>query len=617
LGYSTITFAIVYSRGMIGRISLAQVVAIHLPRVAGKFSFILIVSGLLALIGGGIWRRTQMAIAPPIHDPISYYCKAEFVWDAIAKGDLKGILNGPMAPRPPGTALILYPFGFRASVHSFLLRSVFAPILIWAIALSIPVVTQVRSLRDALLGSALIAGLISLPLFYHFELNDTFSKIYNVTNQWGLVDCLEGAIGALAISLLCFGIINGSKTCCALGWFVSAFSFFIKPSGLLIMIASIAITIVEFSVLIFENRSRRRTLLRLAFFVYSIGFCVFALALWLAFDSDYMNRAVIGKAIRASQFLLELNQGRKLFAMLALFVVPVVGWWWFCPGLLYAGSVIIEAFRSVAKRQWNAVALRLAAAGAILVSAISWWNLLAGQDPRYLFPFILMVIAWFTPEIFHRIRQFPFSAQGAVAAYCLASPLLLGGLLWSKQPPNIFQQLMGVNLSTGGYGSEVSQGQWLLTESERLGRPINLYSLGELGAGVIEMEDWVHSIENQNAPHKFVVKRPLNWVDSPGLRLDELLQSDFLLIENLQEISGQSSLVSSWREEVERFKQFAYSRCGIEANGLELVADGPVKLLRVGDRQRFAEALYHWVNCIRWKDDFPERNKLFLAGFPK
>jgi hypothetical protein len=119
-----------------------------------KALLILIVSMFLVLIGAGIWKRTHMAVAPPIYDPIGYYCRAELVWSAIEKGDLHGILNGPMSIRPPGTALILYPFGFRASVHSFLFRSVLAPILIWAIALSIPIATRVSCWWDALLGSA-------------------------------------------------------------------------------------------------------------------------------------------------------------------------------------------------------------------------------------------------------------------------------------------------------------------------------------------------------------------------------------------------------------------------------------------------------------------------------
>jgi hypothetical protein len=82
-----------------------------------------------------------------------------------------------------------------------------------------------------------------MPLFYHFEYNDIFAKAYVVTNQWGLVDTLEGAIAALATSSLRFGILNRSVKWCATAWFASVVAFFIKPSGLLVMMALVGIAL--------------------------------------------------------------------------------------------------------------------------------------------------------------------------------------------------------------------------------------------------------------------------------------------------------------------------------------------------------------------------------------
>ena len=102
------------------------------------------------------------------------------------------------------------------------------------------------------------------------------------------------------------------------------------------------------------------------------------------------------------------------------------------------------------------------------------------------------------------------------------------------------------------------------------------------------MVDWVKSIEKKDSPHRFIVRRPLNWVDTPGLRADELMESDFLLLEDVQpERNGAATSVSSWSEEVERFKQFAYSECGVDKNGLQVVSDGAVKVLRIADARRF------------------------------
>jgi hypothetical protein len=234
------------------------------------------------------------------------------------------------------------------------------------------------------------------------------------------------------------------------------------------MLALLGVAMVELLNQFLGNRSGRRAILKFAVPVYLTSFLVFGVALWLVFGSDYMSREVIARAVKGQQFMLSLNQGRELFAMLALFIVPVFGWWWFCPGVFFLCLIVVESFQSVAKRQWNTIGLRLAAAGIILLSAICWWIFLAGQQHRYLFPFILMIIAWFVPELLQRVREFGPSARGAVIGYCLAPAVLLGGMLWSRQPPVIFQQLMGVNLTAGKYQSEVDQGKWLFAESERL-----------------------------------------------------------------------------------------------------------------------------------------------------
>jgi hypothetical protein len=554
-----------------------------------------------------------MAVAPPIYDPISYYCRAELVWRALSKGDIHGILNGPMAVRPPGTAFLLYPFGFKPSIHQFLFRSVFVPILIWTIALSIPVITRVNCRSDAILGGSLIVGLATMPLFYQFELNEVFTKVYNVVNQWGLVDSLEGAVAALAVSFLCIGIASRCLRWCVIGWLACAFSFFIKPSGLLVMMVLLGVVTVEFFLLFFCRHPDRRAVFKFAASVYLISTVVFSVALWLGFGSEYMSPQVIAQAVKGQQFVLSLNQGRELLGMLVLFIVPVLGWWWFCPGIFLMCLFIVETVQSLARRRWSPIGVRMAAASIVLVAAICWWMFLAGQEHRYLFPFFLMVLAWFVPEIFERVRQFGPSGKGAVVGYCLAPVVLIGGLLWSKQPSVIFQQVMGVNLSAGGYAEEVNQGKWLLAESERIGRPINLYSLGNFDVGAVEMVDWVQSIEKRASPQKFMVKRPLNWIDTPGLRAEELVHSDFLLLEDVRaQGTTEVSPISSWHDEVERFKQFAYLERGVDKNGLELISGGQVKLLRVADAGKFREAFVRWANAIQWTNDFRDRNKALL-----
>ena len=96
------------------------------------------------------------------------------------------------------------------------------------------------------------------------------------------------------------------------------------------------------------------------------------------------------------------------------------------------------------------------------------------------------------------------------------------------------------------------------------------------------------------------------------------MDCDFVLLEDVRsEVNGEAPTVSSWPEEVERFKQSAYSERGADKNGLELVSDDPIELLRVADARKFSKALYAWANSSHWTDDFRDRNKAFLENPPK
>ena len=175
---------------------------------------------------------------------------------------------------------------------------------------------------------------------------------------------------------------------------------------------------------------------------------------------------------------------------------------------------------------------------------------------------------------------------------------------------------MGINLSTGQFAYEVEVGRQLLSEAGRLGRPIKIYSIGNWRVGVVEMMDRVKTIETGNYLGEFNIKRPLNWKDVPGLRLQEIVESEFLIMEDVRTPGASnttSASVSDWREEVERFKQHAYLHRGVDKNGLELLHDGPVKVLRVVNKEQLAEALHDWAESIRWENDFAERNRTFLA----
>ena len=285
----------------------------------------------LILVAFGVYKKSALAVAPPIYDPIAYYHKAAVVWSALSKGNLAGTLNGVKANRPPGTALLLYPLGFEASVRGFLFRSVFAPIVLWMLALTVTVAALAHRTSDGVVGGCLAVGLATMPLFYQFEYSDVFNGLYQVTNNWGFVDSLQAAVSALAVCLLVVGIEKGSLPLCIGGWLSAALTFFIKPSGSLVMAATMAVAAIELVIRYIRYPEQRRLTLRFAGWVFLSCLPIFGLAFWAAFGSDYLSKEMVSASVKAQGILRLITEGEDLTAVFIRFIVPVIGWWWFCP----------------------------------------------------------------------------------------------------------------------------------------------------------------------------------------------------------------------------------------------------------------------------------------------
>ena len=104
----------------------------------------------------GIRHKARISVAPPANDALQYYAKASFVWDDIRAGKAGNILASPPAMRPPGTALLLYPAGFKPSIRSYLVRSQFVPFLFWIISLVMILWPQCKTSRQRLAASAMV-----------------------------------------------------------------------------------------------------------------------------------------------------------------------------------------------------------------------------------------------------------------------------------------------------------------------------------------------------------------------------------------------------------------------------------------------------------------------------
>ena len=196
-----------------------------------KFIPLVLLGLLVAVVGFGIRHRTSRAIAPPMYDALSYFDKGEATWRALQQGEILDTFGAEPTRRPPGTTLLSFPFGFNPDFHGFLFRSVFIPILVWLAALVIALRPAWGSPSGRWLGMGLVAGLLSMPMFYHFEPRAG----YFADDLWGFQDAFFASLAGLAVAVLATAARQRSKLLLVVGAAAGAWTILVKPTGVLVM----------------------------------------------------------------------------------------------------------------------------------------------------------------------------------------------------------------------------------------------------------------------------------------------------------------------------------------------------------------------------------------------
>jgi len=586
-------------------------------RIYARIVYISIVSCALCIIALGVHKKAYQAVAPPVYDPMGYYSKSQITWEAICNRQWEKIFN-QLPSRPPGTALILYPFGFVPSIQSFLFRSIQAPVVIWALALISILLPRVKDLKGALAGSFLTAGLLAMPVFYHFEFPIDTQKGYGISVQWGLVDVLQGSVGALALALLFTGVSKRINALIVLGWLTGAYTFFIKPSGILIQGCLLLIFFAETAILWKQGVDNKRKFLLKAITILVLGVGITALSIWLAVSSGYLSKEIIQSAQNAQKILLQMKP-QSLCPHLALIVSPIFGYWWIFPVAGAALTSLVAFVCSICKTQFSEVGLRFAIALLISSAALYWWMVMAGQEHRYLFPFIMLIMNWLiVPILFNGILKLQGITRYAAMAYCIIPVLAIITLLniqYDKKTAKI-EKFFGYNLDAGQYDTEVKLGSDLLREAKKKPSPISIYSIGSIRVGVVEMIDLMNSVENAGEPQHFKIYRVNDWAH-PGIKIKQLLACNYIIVEKaeLDRVTSSQSAVKRWEDESIALVSFIKSSEASSSFGIKLIQSGPVMLYKITNREKLTGSCKKWVSSIQWSDDFWVRNSYSRGDF--
>jgi hypothetical protein len=572
----------------------------------------------MLLIGAGVRSKSAPAIAPPIGDAIEYLYKAKATWHSILKGNFGALLETQPSRRPPLGPLILYPLGFETSMQSFFFRSTFIPVVVTSCALLILLLPTTVTLLEQFLAVAIACAGASMPFLYHFE-----PSSHDPMGFWGLIDPLFAAFGALAVSFVTLGVQRRTWPWGLAGWTAAALSIFIKPVGILIALVSFGISWAESLILLLQdknsqaNESVKKKLVAWTFFyalamsVVALGLC--ATTITLAFGSSYLGKDNRELFVSGTKIMRAWLADQSFVPLLLSILPSTVGWFWLLAlaGLVFFILVNIHfSFHSAGLGPL----VRLITVWLILGCAFAWWWYIASPQPRYLVPFLLIAVTWLSQDILGALRRCSARVQLAATTLFLVPSLGIITLLWMPTPPLTTQGVLGVNLSTGGFGEGVNLGHRLVAECAHQQKPLRLYNIGGNRSEVaICVQQYLRYILEEPG-YSFSIIGPIDWLREPGIRLDELASSDLVLCERSMALPMRESPLpspSTFYGELHAVVNFLNTTAS-DADGLQLFCDGDLQAYRIIDHEKFSLSLAKWARKIRWNTAFPEHNKGFL-----
>jgi hypothetical protein len=561
----------------------------------------------------GMRQKSKAAIAPPYADALQYYCKSSFVWEDIKAGKFGKIMESPPAMRPPGTALLLYPFGFRQKISSFLFRSQFAPFLIWMASLLLVVWPLCQTSRHRLTASAVVCCLGTLPMFFQFELNPEGFSHFAAIQCWGMVDTLLASVGALSAGL----IVNSARTrnlwLASAGWLAGAFSILIKPSGILIMASVIGVFIVEIMALSctvapagnLQGKPRLSTMTFTASAL-GIGGMIYSIVLWVCFQSAYLGketRELFSAALAVSHQMYPMDLLKQFMG----FARCVLGWPITMALLVAAGFMSLRLFAETRRTWLNPSLLRFSGMLILFAASLAWWWIGPGTIPRYYFPFVTLLIIWMLPDMFRQLLMGTSTRIVRCARLYLFLPPLL--LMCLFLPPVSAQRMLGVNLSVGLRSEEMKAGDFLIDAAEKAGKSFKVYFLDGIATELPHHQDYIKWIHSKPRGMLIWPVRANEWAGDPGLNIERILECNYIVFEGdfPDSKSPLRRVVANYNDEIDEFARFV-SGLGSE-QGVTLRRFGQLSVVELQDRTLFEKAFRAWAQKIDWQTNFARRNR--------
>jgi len=538
--------------------------------------------------------------------------KARNIWQAIEQKSLFNPLNIEPTVRPPGTALMSYPFGFSADFHGFHFRSVFFPILCVVAAVYI-VAGSIRSKVSGWWVTAITLLFSSLPMFYHFDyIEDTVS-----VTQWGCVDNFLAGIAAIAAAAVVRSLLSKSLTWLLFASLMAAFTLLIKPSGLMVM-ALVALTWFIIVALEWLQLSRRKVP-DSSFWAYSVKGGALILGPYvcvssLCFFSGYLSSS---NFTFAKQALVTMREVRLIDFQLALLLFHHSSGEALLLWIIGVGA--LSVYWLTVARQDHAILLTRVC-GLLMCSLVIWmlgawyWLMVqaGGSAVRYFYPFMLMGAVYIIPAALFAWQYTNRLIRFLLIAICIIPALNIASLMVAGDTPSMtWQRSTGVSVSVATDREIVQQAHTFFDELRKTKKNVQIYFFSTTIPPMI-FEN-VGLYEETARPEPAFIRRvlPIDWLRGFAVRLEELLDSDYILIRKYggPDVSLlAANKFDSFASEAKAFELWLATLN--EKSGVEVASDGrTLRVLHIADRRALNRALDAFVSAHSWRREFVVANQ--------
>jgi hypothetical protein len=380
----------------------------------------------------------------------------------------------------------------------------------------------------------------------------------------------------------------------------------IKPTGLLVMalVGTSCLLLTTFQVRWNLFRLWREKVLRRFCVVWLItAAIIYGSTIIAAFSSPYMgpaNRAsgAITLAVLRADFALPITFDTASRLLHWSFGYPLL----VLIGLGLIASMVIREERGAA-----------AAAGLCLATGVFVWFVTGtSAQVRYVLPFGVMGFIILVPSLSRVIGDLPARLRISVAAAITVPTAAISLLLLSPQPPTDWQRLLGINLSYGLFRAENEQAVALLSTLQEEGtQSASVYSL-ELSspARAFEAPLSYWTFVNSTLP-RVTIQRPVSWQSATTYRLSDIALMDYVVFSpirddpQLRQFLGSRSVPDL---NAENLLMQAWFSSLTTADGVDMVSETRIRLLRIADRGRFQRALQRLRAAYDWRAEFRAAN---------